>query len=583
MRGKLHRWRPLIGQFLLHRRRIGLGAVMGLLTLLSGIGLLSVAGWFLTAAAVAGLTAGGAAAFNFFFPSVGVRLFAFVRTLSRYGERVFSHDATFRILESLRVWFYRQVEPMAPGILSKYRSGDILNRLVEDIDTLDQLYLRFFSPVLSALFIGLCLTALLFFFDANMALSALGFMAAGGLAVPLAMRRLGDDTGKDLSRKSTDLRNRIVEGIQGLPEILAYGAAETYLSEIRSDDKALLEAQFRMSRLTGLSNALITLISGLAVIVTTYLAVGLTVKGEMDGATLAFATLAVMAAFEAIFPLPVAFQYFGRTRAAGKRVLAFGDKKPAVTFRTRSTTLPEQFDIYFDNVGFRYHPVAPPALSRVSFRLGHGRRMAVIGPSGSGKSTLARLLTRFWDPDTGRILMGGKEIRDLCEADLRRNVSMVSQRAHIFHASIRDNLLIAKPDATSTEMERVLEQVHLLDWVRSLPKGLDTWLGEAGRLLSGGQARRLALCRLFLHDAPVWILDEPTEGLDRITEQKLIGAILGAAAGKTLIWITHRLVEVEKMDRILLLDSGRVVAQGSHDNLMAEIDDYRRMHKTQVL
>jgi len=572
---RLRSWRPLFQRFLPHRRRMGLGAGLGLLTLLAGIGLLSLAGWFLTAAAMAGLTAAGGAAFNFFFPSIGVRLFAFTRTLSRYGERIFSHDATFRILESLRVWFYRQMEPLAPGILAKYRSGDILNRLVEDIDTLDNLYLRFFSPAVSALLITIGLTTLLWFMDPVLAVFGLGFMAAGGLVVPLLLANLGSDMGGELSQRSTDLRNRMVEGIQGLPEILAYGAVETYMENINRDNRALLKVQYRMSRLTGLSGALTTLISGLAVTVTAYIGIGLTTRGLLDGATLAFVMLAVMASYEAILPLPMAFRYLGRTQEAGDRVLEFSGLKPAVSFPARSTIIPEPSGLCFENVSFRYDLNAHPALDRINFQVDHGCKMAVIGRSGSGKSTLARLATRFWDPDDGRIIIGGKEIGNFSEADLRKRVSMVSQSAHIFHASIRDNLLMAKPDATEDELNGSLSRVKLLDWVQGLPSGLDTWLGEAGRLISGGQARRLALARAFLHDAPIWILDEPTEGLDRTTARDLADTIFRRTRGKTLIWITHRLTEMDRMDHVLLLESGRIAAEGSHNTLLAQSAAYR--------
>ena len=244
-----------------------------------------------------------------------------------------------------------------------------------------------------------------------------------------------------------------------------------------------------------------TLISGMALLTVLYIGVGRVDSGRLTGAELALVTLAVLAAFEAVHPLPVAFQYLGRTREAGRRLVEIVDTPPAVRFPASSTVHPAAFDLRFEQLRFGYAPHDPPALDHVTFRADGGRRTAVLGVTGSGKSTLVQLLVRFRDPDAGRIRIGGHDIRQLSEADLRRHVAVVSQQPHIFNASLRDNLLIADPGATEADLRRALADAQLLPFVDSLPDGLETRAGEGGGRLSGGQARRLAVARLFLRDA----------------------------------------------------------------------------------
>jgi len=567
---------PFIRLFRSHGRRMALGVFFGLIAIASAVGLLSLAGWFLAATAIAGLTAVGAWQFNFFFPSIGVRLFAFARTLARYGERLVSHDATFRILESLRIWFYRRIEPLAPACLSQYRSGDILNRLVEDIDTLDNLYVRVLSPATSAMVMSFLLFVFLWFFDPAIALSGLVFLTAAGFFVPAAAVKLGADTGRKLGRQSAGLRVRIVEGLQGLPELLVYGAHGPHLESIRRGSDALISSQRRMSHITGLSNAMITLISGLAVIGVLYLGIGRIEMADVGGADLALVALAVMASFEAVWPLPPAFQYLGRTREAGRRLLEIVEAEPAVRYPEQSASRPQRYDLTFENISFRYLEDAPLALDGLDFRLEAGQHMAVLGMTGSGKSTLVNLLVRFWEPISGRIHINGTDIRKLNASDLRRTISVVSQQAHIFSTSLRDNLLMARPNATDADLRDALDAAQLLSFVDGLPDGLDTWAGEAGKRLSGGQARRLALARAFLHDAPIWILDEPTEGLDRVTERQVMQAVFDRTEGKTMLLITHRMIDIHRMDGTIFLENGRVAAQGRHESLLTACPQYRR-------
>ena len=578
----LDQWRQLAPFIKLLRRHVkwmALGTGLGLLAVASAVGLLALSGWFICAAAYAGLSATSAQLFNFFHPSIGIRLFAISRTLARYAERVVTHDTTFRILQSLRSWFYIHLEPLAPSRLMRFRSGDILNRIVSDIDALDNLYLRVLSPSVIALIMAFLATGFLWMFDRLIALSTLMFLLIAGFLVPAMALGLGAGGGDRLTHCLSDLRIRIVDGLQGLPELLVFGADSQYLELVAQSSRKLVQIQLRMSHIKGLSAALTTLLSGLAVLSVLFLAVKLVNHGALDGPSLALATLAVMASFEAVIPLPAAYQYLGRTRQAGRRLLEIVNTQPQVLFPEQSSTKARTPGVKFEKVSFRYHDKAPWVLSAVDFQIPAERRVAVIGETGSGKSTLMQLLVRFWNPVSGHIRLAGEDIRNFNESDLRRLISVVSQQPHMFNTSLKENLLMACPDANDDDLWAALDTVQLSDFVKALPEGLETWIGEAGQLLSGGQTRRLAVARALLHDAPIWVLDEPTEGLDPITEKKMMLALKAQTAGRTLLLITHRLADLIWMDQVVMLDRGRIMARGTHEELLRNNERYAALHK----
>ncbi len=533
-------WRPFTALFARYRRWMLLGMLLGLLALVSAVGLLSLAGWFLSAAALAGLVPASAYVFNVFYPSVGVRVFAIARTLARYAERIVSHDATFRILEGLRCWFYERLEPLAPGALGGFRSGDLLNRAVADIDALDNLYLRVLSPSVVAAALAALLTAFLWHFDAGIALWALGCLLAAGFAVPWAAGRAGTGTGRRLARATSDLRVGIVDTVTGLADLLVFGAADRWLEKVAAADDRLVRAQRRMSHIRGVSAGVTLALSGLAMLAVLYLGAGLVGDGALGGPELALVVLAVMASFEAVTPLAAAYQYLSHTRTAARRLVEIVETPPAVRFAAEPAGLPQTFDIRFEGVTFAYPGRGVKVLEDFSLAVGAGEHLAVRGETGCGKSTLIHLLVRFYDPQAGRILLGGRDLRSFAERELRRVFAVMPQQVHLFNGTLRDNLQVARPGATEQQMAEALAVARLSDFVARLPRGLDTWIGESGRLLSGGEARRLAAARLVLRDGPVWLLDEPTEGLDRVTEQEMTRALLARAAGRTVIWITHR-------------------------------------------
>jgi ATP-binding cassette subfamily C protein CydC len=575
-------WRELaffLKLFGRHFKWMILGTGLGLLATISAIGLLALSGWFISAAAYAGLTVATAQLFNFFHPGIGLRLFAIGRTLARYAERIVTHDVTFRILQSLRSWFYIHLEPLAPARLMMYRSADVLNRIVADIDALDNLYLRVFSPSIVALVTSILVVVFLGFFDPLMALSVAMFLVIAGFGVPAIVLRLAGSSGHELAHHISNLRIRIVDALQGLPELLVFGAYPQQIDLVKQSNLALLKVQLRMSHIRGASFALITVFSGLAVLCALYLAVILVNHQTLDGPALALVILTVMASFEAILPLPLAYQYLGQTREAGRRLLEIVETVPQVVFPDQSIPLGRQFSIRFESVCFRYHDQAPWTLSDVDFHIPAGRRVAVIGETGSGKSTLVHLLARFWNPVSGHIRLGENEIDNFSETDLRRLISVVSQQPHMFNATLKENLLLACPGASDDQLLAALNTAQLLEFVKGLPDGLNTWTGEAGQLISGGQARRVAVARAILHNGPLWVLDEPTEGLDPITEKNMMQALKRQTAGRTLLLITHRLLDLDWMDHILMLDHGRVIARGSHAELLKSNERYAALHK----
>jgi len=559
---------PFIRLFKPHYLRMCLGTLLGWTAVMSSVGLLALSGWFISATAFAGLTLGTAYLFNFYYPSGGVRLFAISRTLSRYGERLVSHDATFRMLATLRVWFYSRIEPLTPARLMKYRSADILSRIVTDIESLDNLYVRVLSPTAIAIFSTAAVFLFLLFFNLWIGVTALLFMLAAGIVVPFAAGRSGTVTGRQLAREISDMRIIVVEAVQGLSELMVYGVWKQQLETLAKSSRALIRAQGRMSRIRGTSTAATTLLTGLTVLACLYLGVELVEKGSLNGANLALIGFAVLAAFEALLPLPWAYQYLGQTREAGRRLLELVEASPPVVFPVTSTAEVKQFDIRFQRVDFRYRKSDPWVLNTFDLHIDQNKTVAILGETGAGKSTLFNLLVRFWNPAKGHIRIGGHDLSTFSEPDLRQTIGVMSQQSHLFNTTLRKNLLLAKPDADETELKAALRKAQLLDFVETLPQKIDTWIGEEGWSLSGGQARRLCLARLFLQNAPIWVLDEPTEGLDRLTEQEMMQELFQETKANTLLVITHRTAHLERFDEVIMIDQGKVMDRGHHEELM---------------
>ncbi len=570
---------PFIAMLRHHWVAMALGSALALLATLAAVGLLSLSGWFLAAAAFAGLDISTAKAFNFFLPSIGVRLFAMTRTAARYGERIICHDATFRILETLRTWCYRRIEPLSPARLGGRHSGDLLSRITTDIDTLDNLYLRVLSPTVVAAAATALLVGFMACFHPLIAATSAGMLVIAGAGVPILAHTLARTDARRLTTQTARLRTALVDGIHGLAALLTCEAEPRYLERIQRLHQELVHSQDKISSVAGLTSALTSFTAGTAVIATLAIGVEASRAGRLSGPLLALLVLTVMASFEVVAALPTAYQFLGRTRKAAARLLNVTRVQPAVSFPDRSPTRRSDGSITFHGVHFQYAGTDRPALININWTVPQASRVAVMGPTGAGKSTLLYLLARFEDPDRGIIRVGNHPLADLAEADLRMGICIIDQHAHIFNGTLRDNLAIANPRAGTDEMARVMETVMLGPFLDDLPEGLDTWVGEAGRLLSGGQAKRLAIARALLSDAPVWVFDEPTEGLDSQTAVSMMDAILECAAGRTVVMITHRSEALQKMDQVVLMREGTIVASGKPLTLYRQNELYRELVK----
>ena len=551
-----------------HRIAMFVGLLPAMAAAAAVVGLLAVSGWFIAAAAFAGLTPITAHAFNMLHPSVAIRFFAILRTLARYLERILNHDTTFKILTTLRTWLYTRIAPLAPSGLADFRQGDLLNRMVADVDALDNLFIRVMTPTIVAGFITLAVPGLLAAYSTSAAWALFAFLVAAGLLVPAGSQRLGAATGSNLTHHSARLRTHLVEGLQGMADLLVFNAGPRQIKRIWSAHRALVKGQARMSLINGAAAAATTLLAGGALWSVLYIGADLVASRSLDGAHLALMAFATLAAFDAVLPLAAAYQYLGQTRRAAGRLNEIVDRPPPISFPATAVK-PEDTGVLFDNVSFRYHPEAAPVLETFDLGIAPGEHVAIMGATGSGKSTLVNLLCRFWDPGAGSIRIGNVDLRQWPETQLRRSLAVVSQQAHLFNTSIRDNLLWAKPEAEEDELWKALDKARLKTFVAGLADGLDTWTGELGQLISGGEARRLAVAQALLRDAPIWILDEPTEGLDAVNEHELMTTIQTLAAQRTLLLITHRPAGLAAMDRVVILENERVAEAGAYENLMA--------------
>ncbi|MFP1835295.1 heme ABC transporter ATP-binding protein/permease CydC [Lonsdalea quercina] len=566
---------PFLGLYRRYFWRLSLGVVLAIVTLLASIGLLTLSGWFLAGSALAGLA--GLYTFNYMLPAAGVRGAAITRTVSRYFERLVSHDATFRVLLHLRVYTFSRILPLSPGGLGRFRQADLLNRLVADVDTLDHLYLRVISPLVSALFVIVVVALGLSWLDSTLAMTLATIMLLLLVVMPPVFYRTGQPIGEALTQLRAQYRLQLTAWLQGQAELTIFGSLVAFRHRLDQLENRWLSRQREQATLSALSQSLIILSSGLTVTLILWMAANGVGGDTQPGALIALFVFASLAAFEALGPVANAFQHIGQVAASAVRVDQLMKLTPAVVFAAEGPAPASQAALTLDNVSFTYPDQPLPVLQHISLSLHPCEHIALLGKTGCGKSTLLQLLTRAWDCTEGEISLNGSPLSAWSEENLRNMMSVVPQRVHLFSDTLRENLRLAAPQASDEELAQTLQRVglaHLLE-----QEGLNAWLGEGGRQLSGGEQRRVGLARALLHPAPLILLDEPTEGLDAETEQRMLQLLREHCKDKTLLVITHRLHGLESMDRLCVIDGGQLVEQGDHQTLMAQQGRYWQFHQ----
>ena len=554
-------WR-LLGFMKPLRGWILISTMTGFSTVAAGVGLLGTSAYLIASAA--------------FHPSiaelsvavVGVRFLGISRGVFRYLDRLVSHHVNFRLLSILRIWFYDCLKLLAPARLIHYQRGDLLSRAIGDIDALDQFYVRAVSPVISAIFATVGFSMLVGSWNVR-----LGWILAAGLSVtsfvlPALVYIFSQDPAKQLVDQRAILSQTMLDTLRGAAEIIVFQQQEEELTQINRVSLQTNRAQVGLAHSQGLSNGMNAVLTQGTVALMLLVGIPLVRTGELDGIMLAVIVLITMASFEISIPIAQAAQFWESSLQAARRLFEMADQQPAIIEPVIPVSVPEKPNILIRNLSFQYHGNLPLAADHLNIDIPYGRKIALVGENGSGKTTILNLLMRFWDCQPGEILIDGIPVQEFSPKELRQRIGYVSPGGAIFQTTLRQNLLLANPGALDADLLRVLDSVQLGEWVQTLPDGLDTWLGASGLTISGGQLQRIQLARGLLMDAPIYLLDEPTTHLDVETENRLISLFRSIFQNRSLVWVTHRLVGLDWLDEILVLENGRVVERGNQHTLL---------------
>ena len=549
-------------------RRMALAVLLAALTICFGVGLLTASGYLISRAAeqppILTLTVS----------IVAVRFFGLGRPLLRYLDRLVSHDLALNSLGRVRSRFFARIEPLAPAGLAGFRRGDLISRMVGDVDALQGLYLRGIGPPLAALVAG---TACVVFTAIVLPLAGLALavgLVLAGVGVPLLSSALAREAGARQAAERGALTADLVELLRAAPELVVYGREDERLAAVRKADRQLARLARRDAFVAGVGDGLSALVAWLTVVAVLAIAVSSSASSSLDRVLIATLALLALAAFEGVAALPAAAQGLSATLAAGRRVLEITDRAPSVRDPESPAPAPGSTRVVLEGVAVRYGVAGAQVLTDASLHLEEGARIALVGSSGSGKTTIVNLLLRFIDPDGGRVTIGGSDIRDLRQMDVRRTFAVAGQESHVFNSSVRENLRLAKQSATDEELKEILRRVRLDEWLAAQPGGLDALVGEDGARLSGGQRQRLVIARALLSDAPVLVLDEPTAHLDAATAKALVEDLLSETIGRSVLLITHRPEGLDLVDDVLVLHEGVLRRADSSTGILPRFPDW---------
>ena len=552
-----------------------LAAILGFLTIGSSIGLVMTASYIIAKAALQPSIA------ELQVSIVGVRFFGIMRGVFRYFERVISHEVTFRLLTRFRAWFYESIEPLVPSGMMKFRSADLLTRLLTDVQNLENIYLRILAPPLIAVMTSIFTFFLYGLFSWYAAIILIIGLSFAGIGIPLLSAKMRKGLGKRIVILRSELNVCTIDGIQGLADLLAFNQADEHFASLKAKSKEYEGIQRKMVLIESFQNALSILILNLTIVGTLLILIPEVSSGELDGVYLTVLVLGIMAIFEAVQPIPEAIQKIEQSMASADRLFETIALKEQIKQPPAHNSLPEKFDIRLEGLSFGYDKYERQVLTDINLNLPPGRKVAIVGPSGSGKSTIINLLLNFWAYDQGGIFYGDKEIREFAGDQIISKLAVVPQNVHLFSTTVKENLLLSVPETEDLHIDDVINKIGLRAKINNLPDGLETWVGEMGYRFSGGERQQIVLARALLKNAPVLILDEPTANLDPITEKEVMRIIYSFSEGKTLLLITHRLSGLADMDEIIVLVEGRIIERGSHEKLMKKRGYYFKMLQIQ--
>ena len=532
-------------------------AALGFVTLISGIGLIAMAAYLLSRSLVVASTTTAA------LTILGVRVFAVTRVVSRYCERYVGHLGTFRILTRIRVWTFRGLLPISPAGVQHRRAGDLLAAIIDDVDTLQDLYLRVLVPPVAAIATVGVTTVVFGRFDPVLGIVLLGFLVLCGLVIPALTRTATRLPTRSLVALRADNRANAIEFVNGLADLVALGQTDRLQQEFNANETRQSVAEKSLATMRGIALALGSITVGCAAISLLGIAIPLARSGSLDPLYLAIVPLAAIAAFEAVVPMTVLFEHLDRTSAAAARLLALTTSEPSVTEPPKPTErslIAADLEspgtgatIVFKDVSATYAGMAQPALHRASLTIPAGGTTAIVGESGAGKSTILNIILRFIDYESGSVTIGGHELRSIHSDDVRSLIACVQQRDHLFDTTVRDNLLLADGNATDAELLAACAAAGFDRVIDALPLGLDERVGENGNRLSGGERQRLMIARALLADTPILVLDEATEHLDRELAVQVMSGIRDWRKDRTTVLIVHDGAELGGIDRVIEL------------------------------
>ncbi len=564
--------RRLFGLLSEYKKGVALSILLGWATVTSWIALLSTSSYLISYAALQPSVAELQVAI------VGVRFFGISRGVFRYLERLVSHTVTFKLLANLRGWLYQRIEPLAPAKLQDVQGGDLLSGITSDVETLENFYVRVVAPPIVALISAM---GVLWFFgrwSVSFAVTILAFQLFAGVFVPVIIQWLSKKPSLQLVETRSAAASLLAEGVGGQADLIAYGRQEDWLDAFTELVNQQEKAEATLNWIEGLHAGLSALGVNLAAFILLILAAPMVANDTLDGRLLAVVILGSMASFEAIQPLPQAFQKLAQVIPAGNRLFTLGDQKTEVDDEAGIPPEMEFLTLQINNLHFSYsHDVNAPVLDELNLSLEPDKKIALVGTSGAGKSTIVNLLLRFWDYSEGTVTYNQQDLRSISPEAWRKQIGYVPQSPFLFNTSVAENIRIGRASATQSEIVQAARVANLDEFIRRLPQGYETIIGEMGAFLSGGERQRLSIARAVVRDAPILLLDEPTANLDRMNEELILQAIFSAAKNKGLLWITHRLTGLEQIDEILVMVEGRIAEQGSHQDLLKKNGVYAQM------